>query len=69
MTTVAQFEIVISEKCNRCGMCAEYCAFGVIVLENKGIKVCKSEDCNGCSACVDVCPQQAISIKKIVSLR
>lgn len=55
-----QYQVVISDRCINCGMCAEYCGFGVLTIAENAVYV--QEGCNGCGACAEICPEQAIRI-------
>jgi LDH2 family malate/lactate/ureidoglycolate dehydrogenase/NAD-dependent dihydropyrimidine dehydrogenase PreA subunit len=55
------YRVEISDRCIQCGMCAEYCGFGVLVLVENFIQV-RPTGCSGCGACAEVCPEQAIRI-------
>jgi len=51
-----------TDKCVRCGLCEENCAFGAISDFTVG-----EFECEGCGVCVEICPAQAISMKEHVS--
>jgi MinD superfamily P-loop ATPase len=52
--------VVDPDRCTACGLCAEVCQFGGIVMLPRGPHVVPSL-CHGCGACVRLCPAGAIS--------
>ena len=50
--------VVDKEKCNECGLCAQFCPDGTIDDElNVDLDFCK-----GCGICANECPKKAISM-------
>ncbi len=47
------------EKCDMCGICAETCRYGAIIMVSSGPNVIPTT-CTGCKACQLACPQNAI---------
>ncbi len=52
--------VVDEEKCTRCGLCAEVCAFNAIAVFSGNVLVFP-ELCHGCGGCAYFCPAEAIS--------
>lgn len=50
---------VDQEKCNRCGICADVCPTGVIIMGGEGPQATEQR-CIACGHCVAVCPQVAL---------
>lgn len=51
------------EKCDGCGLCAEACHEGAIVIENGKAKLVSDSYCDGLGDCIGECPQGAISFE------
>jgi len=49
-----------TERCNNCGLCAEACSRGVLVLEDSQLRVHPERECDGCGTCEQVCAQDAL---------
>lgn len=52
------------EKCNGCGICAEVCHEGAIVMVKGKAKLIRDDYCDGLGDCLPVCPAGAISIQE-----
>ncbi len=52
--------IEVTDKCNGCGTCTEYCVFGAITVEDG--RAIHSDYCRGCGRCVTNCPEKAVKI-------
>jgi uncharacterized protein (DUF362 family)/ferredoxin len=50
-----------SERCTRCGMCAQVCPVDAIVVDSKGPHFDRSA-CIRCYCCQELCPPQAIGL-------
>jgi ferredoxin len=52
---------VNAELCGACGLCADYCQFAAIAL-NDCHAVVDASACMGCGVCISKCPQDALSL-------
>ena len=50
-------------KCTACGVCANVCPQGAIIINN--LAKVNTALCTGCGVCVDACPNQAIFLRKV----
>jgi ferredoxin len=50
-------------KCDGCGLCAEACHEGAIVMEGGKAKLTRDDYCDGLGDCLPVCPRGAISFE------
>ncbi len=53
-------KIEVTDKCNGCETCVEYCIFGAISIEDG--KARHNEFCRGCGRCATNCPSKAVKI-------
>ena len=56
--------IVIEEKCNGCGVCAEYCHIKALSLkgEDTFLVTVDTSKCLGCGVCISRCAQDALTL-------
>lgn len=52
--------VIDRSKCNKCGLCWNYCPDVAIELDTDGYYKTLYEYCKGCGICVEVCPRKAI---------
>jgi ferredoxin len=52
---------VEADVCESCGLCAEFCQFQAIAVDN-GHAVVDLAACMGCGVCISKCPQEALSL-------
>jgi len=51
------------DRCVGCGLCAEVCPFGAVVVAG-GMAVVDEEACMGCGVCVLSCPREALALAR-----
>lgn len=51
------------DKCSGCGLCAETCLSGKIVIAGQRTIWQKEKPCYNCYACINYCPEQAVQVK------
>jgi ferredoxin len=54
---------VDGDLCAACGLCADYCQFAAISVDD-GFAHIDASACMGCGVCVSRCPQEAISLQR-----
>lgn len=54
---------VDTARCNGCGDCVSYCAYGVFTFDGSHAVAAAPEACTLCGRCVRVCPTQAITLR------
>jgi len=54
---------VDADLCAACGLCAEYCQFGAVSVDD-GHAVVDLAACMGCGVCASKCPQGAASLQR-----
>lgn len=54
-----------TNKCNKCGMCAQNCPVGAISFDN--VSKIDAEKCISCMRCVSICPKSAKKISKLIT--
>lgn len=59
----AKIAVINEEKCIKCGLCKEKCAFDAI---NNDLKV-DAISCEGCGVCTVVCPVNAVELAERIS--
>jgi MinD superfamily P-loop ATPase len=57
--TGAKKAVIDYALCNNCGLCAEYCRFDAISLNDGAYKISETS-CDGCQLCTRLCPVEAI---------
>jgi MinD superfamily P-loop ATPase len=61
---------IITEKCSRCGRCADVCEFGAVIIEGNGNEKKFTIDeisCEGCGVCRYFCPFEAIEFPEVIN--
>ncbi len=58
---------VLEKRCNRCGICLQWCPEDAITLEEYA--EIDTEKCIGCGTCISVCPQNAVKINWVSDSR
>ncbi len=62
---LAWFPVLDYDRCNGCGLCAEFCLFGVYEREERTVSVVAPGNCKPyCPACARICPTAAIVFPK-----
>lgn len=54
----------VSDACNLCGLCAEYCPTGVFRISGSSLEV-NEDACIYCRGCEVLCPTRAVSVRAL----
>jgi len=59
-TVYATVPVVDQEKCTRCGICSDFCAYHALAVLPQEVLIFP-ELCHGCRGCIIACPEKAIT--------
>lgn len=59
-----EFKSNIKDTCIGCGICADACMMGAVVLNTLRVEI-NSDWCCGCCICSELCPTKSIIIKEV----
>lgn len=54
--------VIHPERCDGCGLCAEYCPGGAVEIVEREPRFTKPESCSYCGICEEICPRSAIEL-------
>ncbi|MCK9391333.1 MAG: 4Fe-4S binding protein [Syntrophales bacterium] len=54
---------VDTDKCTGCALCLEVCPHGVLVIDEKRVRIGNRDACMECGACSRNCPVGAVSVE------
>jgi NAD-dependent dihydropyrimidine dehydrogenase PreA subunit len=54
--------VIHLERCNGCGLCAEYCPGDAVEMIDKQPQITAPGSCSYCGICEEMCPQGAIEL-------
>lgn len=61
---IRQIIKIDEDKCNGCGLCAQACHEGAIVMADGKAKLLRDDYCDGLGNCLPVCPTNAIAFEQ-----
>jgi dihydroorotate dehydrogenase/Pyruvate/2-oxoacid:ferredoxin oxidoreductase delta subunit len=54
---------LVADKCLKCSLCGQVCAYDAIVAQTRSLPVIDNEACFQCGLCVSVCPADALRFR------
>lgn len=55
------------DRCSRCGLCAEVCTRGCLVMEKDELIFTRAERCIACGHCLAICPREGALVHTMVT--
>lgn len=62
MDEIISLPVMHLERCNGCGLCAEYCPGNAVELIDRQPQITEPGSCSYCGICEEICPQDAIAL-------
>ena len=60
--------IINMDRCNGCGLCADYCPTDAVEMSEAHPSIVRPEDCSYCGLCEEICPVGAIELAYEIGL-
>ncbi|MBI2851689.1 MAG: 4Fe-4S binding protein [Chloroflexi bacterium] len=57
---MGEMPIIISERCDGCGLCLEVCQGSALKMAGKVVQIDEKGECDWCTLCEAVCLKEAI---------